>query len=230
MRKIPPDINEVASFLADISPILDPVMLANALDERGIHGRFSASIGSTNVYIEDFLFNVPLDTINEVSEMGEIDFEYFSSGATHDEPSKVVSAERLSQVRKIDVDTARRTLDITTQRCKRSDDPTMSRNYSTNDRMLRYKRIHQHFFMDTFFATKKAGKSSRCYTCMQLFVTHKGFVSMVPMRSKSEASQALKLFAKEVGAPDTISCNAAKEQVSREVRQFCQKMRTTLRV
>jgi hypothetical protein len=29
--------------------------------------------------------------------------------------------------------------------------------------MLRYKRISQHFFMDTFFATKGKGKSSRPY-------------------------------------------------------------------
>ena len=65
---------------------------------------------------------------------------------------------------------------------------------------------------------------------MQLFVTDKGFVFVVPMRSKSEAPQALKLFAKEVGAPDAIICDAAKEQISKEVRQFCQRMGTTLRV
>ena len=230
MSAIPPDLNEVASVLAGISPIIDPVTLASALDDRGILGRFSASIGSTNAYNEKYLFEVSPDPINEVSAIGELDFEYFSAGATHAEPSKGVSAEQLSKVWRIDVDVAKRTLDITTQRCKRSDDPTLNRNYSTNDRMLRYKRIHQHFFMDTFFATKKAGKSSRGYTCMQLFVTDKGFVFVVPMRSKSEAPQALKLFAKEVGAPDAIICDAAKEQISKEVRQFCQRMGTTLRV
>ena len=35
---------------------------------------------------------------------------------------------------------------------------SLSRNYSTNDRMFRYKRIKDFFFMDTFFATKKGGQ------------------------------------------------------------------------
>jgi hypothetical protein len=77
--------------------------------------------------------------------------------------------------------------------------------------MLRYKRIKDFFFMDTFFATKKGGKSTREHTCCQLFVTDKGFVYVVPMRSKCEVIQAMKQFAKEVGAPDAIVANMAGE-------------------
>ena len=40
--------------------------------------------------------------------------------------------------------------------------------------------------MDTFFATKKGGQSSRGHTCCQLFVTDKGFIYVVPMERKSE--------------------------------------------
>ena len=185
MTELPPDQNEVASVLTGVSPVLDPVMLASSLDERGAIRRFATSIGSTNAHHEKYLFDIMLDDVNEVSAIGELDFEFFTASATHAEASKGISAEQLSKVWRIDLDSATRTLDITTQRCKRSDDPTLSRNYSTNDRMLRYKRIHQHFFMDTFFATKKAGKSSRNYTCMQLFVTDKGFVFVVPIKSKS---------------------------------------------
>jgi hypothetical protein len=65
--------------------------------------------------------------------------------------------------------------------------------------MLRYKGIGQYFFMDTFFATKAAGKSTRGHTCCQLFVTDKGFVYVVPMRSKGEVLAAVKQFAKEIG-------------------------------
>ena len=99
---------------------------------------------------------------------------------------------------------AKRTLNATSQRCKRAEDPTLTRNYPTNDRMLRYKRIKEHFFMDTFFASKKSGKSLRGFTMMQLFVTDKGYIFPVPMKSKSEVPHAVKLFAKEVGAPDAI--------------------------
>ena len=50
--------------------------------------------------------------------------------------------------------------------------------------------------MDTFFSTKKAGKSSRGNTCFQLFFTDKGFVYAVPMKIKSEFLQAVKQFSK----------------------------------
>ena len=42
--------------------------------------------------------------------------------------------------------------------------------------------------------------------------------------------QAIKQFAKEIGAPDAIICDAAREQKSAELRRFCNDMGTTLRV
>jgi hypothetical protein len=101
--------------------------------------------------------------------------------AAHASKSKGIDAEHLSKVWRIDLKAAERTLDITSQNSKQTDNPTLLCNSGTNDRMLRYKRIHEYFFMDTFFATKKAGKSSRQNTCCQLFVTDKGFVYVVPI-------------------------------------------------
>ena len=96
--------------------------------------------------------------------------------------------------------------------------------------MLRYKRIRDHFFMDTFFATKKAGKSSRNNTCCQLFMTDKGFVYVVPMKSKSEVLQAVKQFAKEIGAPEALINDMSGEQTSKSLKKFCNEIGTTLRV
>ena len=84
--------------------------------------------------------------------------------------------------------------------------------------------------MDTFFATKKSGKLSRGHTCCQLFVTDKGFVYVVPMRTKSEVLQAVQQFVKEIGAPDAIICDMSREQTSRSLRKFCGEISTTLRV
>jgi hypothetical protein len=84
--------------------------------------------------------------------------------------------------------------------------------------------------MDTFFATKKAGKSSRGHNCCQLFVTDKGFVYVIPMKSKAEVLQAVKQFAKEIDAPDAVICNMAGEQTSYALKRFCQEISTTLRV
>jgi hypothetical protein len=125
---------------------------------------------------------------------------------------------------------AQRTIDATTQLCVRSKGDALTRNYTTNDRMLRYRRIKQHFFMDTFFATKQSKQTTCGNTCMQLFVTDKGFVYVVPMPSKSDVPKALKLFAKEIGAPSAIICDAAGEQISKDVKSICRKMGTALRV
>ena len=53
--------------------------------------------------------------------------------------------------------------------------------------------------MDTFFATKKYGKSVQGRT----FVTNKGFVCLVPMKSKGEVLQAIKKHSKEIGSPES---------------------------
>ena len=96
--------------------------------------------------------------------------------------------------------------------------------------MIRYKQIDQYLFMDTLFATKNKGKYIRVFTCMKLFVTDKGFVHVIPMWKQSEVALDLKMFSKEIGAPNAIICDAAREQISQAVRDFCYKIRTSLRV
>jgi hypothetical protein len=107
-----------------------------------------------------------------------------------------VNPEHLFKIWRISHEDAERTLDNTTQLLERTTNPELSRNYGTNDRMLRYKRVRDYFYMDTFFATKKGGKSSRGNTCCQLFVTDKGFDSGVPIKRKGEVLQ----FPKEIDA------------------------------
>ena len=92
--------------------------------------------------------------------------------------------------------------------------------------MLRYKRISSFFFTDTFFGKK----SIHGYTCMQLFVSDKGFVKVYGMKSKGQFPLALKLFTKGVGVPNTFILDPSGEQMSNEVRAFCHKIGTTLRI
>ena len=95
--------------------------------------------------------------------------------------------------------------------------------------MLRYKQIGQFLFMDTFFATSKAGKLSIGNTCCQIFISDKSFVFDVPIKIKSGVPLSLNLFAKEIGAPDAIICDATGDQKSKEVQKFCHQIGTTLR-
>ena len=112
----------------------------------------------------------------------EID-EFMMSAMTVTKPSGV-SPEHLSKDWQISVDDSTQTLDVTSQASLHQDNPTLLRNYGTNDHMIQYKRIKEYFFMDTFFATSKKGmgQSSRGHTCCQLFVTDKGFVYVIPMK------------------------------------------------
>ena len=64
--------------------------------------------------------------------------------------------------------------------------------------------------------------------CLQVFVTGKGFLYAMPMRKNSEVLQAIKQFAKEIGVPTSIIADMAGEQMSQEVRKFCNDIGTTL--
>ncbi len=97
-------------------------------------GKISMEVGSTSVS----------DTTKDV--------DLFETFATHAETPKGVTAEHLSKVWRISHEDAAKTLNVTTQLNKRSIDASLSHRFSTNNRMLRYKRIDSLFYTDTFFS------------------------------------------------------------------------------
>ena len=110
----------------------------------------------THIINDDYL-----DDLFQQSLRGDLDIDDIMVSAMHAAKYNGIKPEHLSKIWHIDVDTARKTLDLTSQRSVRKDNPKLSRNYGTNDRMLRYKHLKDYFFMDTLFATKKAKVSSR---------------------------------------------------------------------
>ena len=136
----------------------------------------------------------------------------------------------MSKIWKINLKTTERTLKLVSHNNKQTGDPKLSINYGTNDSMLQYKRIAKYLFMDTLFATKKAGKSSQGHSCCQIFVEDKGFVYVVSIKLKAEVLQAVKKFLKEIGASDAIICDMAGEQTSQALKGFFQKIGTTMHV
>ena len=139
-----------------------------------------------------------------------------------------ITAGRKTGVWGIYIETARRTLKGTTQ-LRQQDTGSLSRNFSKNDRMLRYKRINCAFFTDTYFVTCKA-KSTQGNTMMQLFVSDKGFVYIVPMKSRGEFHLDLKLFDKDIGVPISLIIDPLGEQTSAKVKKICHDMGTTLNI
>ena len=202
-----------ATLFGDIPPSPDDTIDIADLDDEAIIDHIFAAVSSGKLDLEDLPFK---------------DDKQASSAFAR--PKEGLDAQHLSRVWQIDLPTARRTLEVTTQHQVQTDDPKLARNYGTGDRMLRYKRIQQYFFMDTFFAAKKHGLSSRKNSCCQLFVTDTGFIYVVPMKSKSEVLNAVKQFAKEIGAPDAIISDAAREQTSDPLKKFLKSIGTSLRV
>ena len=226
----------------------DEHQLYHALNMRNEHGQFAMSIGATSILDQPYLDDdddsqdsseeddTSQDDSDDDFDLKELDddtnealLDNFMASTAQAGKTRGVYPKHLSKIWRISHEDAQRTIDVTTQTSTQTDDPTLSRNYSTNDRMLRYKRIKDYFFMDTFFATKKGGQSSRGHTCCQLFVTDKGFIYVVPMKKKYEVLLAIKQFAKEIGAPESSVADMSGEQMSSEVKKFCNDIGTTLR-
>ena len=188
----------------------DEHQLYQALNIRNEHGQFVMDVGATSISDQPYLdddddseyssddddpsqdnSDDDFDTIEFDDNTNEVLLENFMVSTAQVGKSRGVDPKHLSKIWRISHEDAQRTIDVTTQMSTRTDDPTLSRNYSTNDRMLRYKRIKDFYFMDIFFATKKGGQSSRGHTCCQLFVTDKEFIYVVPMKKKSEVLLAI---------------------------------------
>ena len=187
--------------------------LNQALKMRNEHGQFAMNIGATSIFGQIYLDDddsqdtsdddeTSLDNSEDDFELdddtNEVLLDNLVASTAQAGKSKGVDPKHLSKIWRISHDDAQRTIDVTTQMSFWTDDPVLSRNYSTNNRMRRYKRIKDFFFMDTFFATKKGSQSSRGHTCCQVFVTDKGIIYVVPMKRKSEILLAIKQFAKEL--------------------------------
>ena len=124
-----------------------------------------------------------------------------------------VTAQQLATRLNIPIEMAKKTLRVTTQLATRtSNEPSLTRKYRTNDRMLRYLRLHCDTFMDTFFSSKEA-TSIRGFKACQIFATEFGHLFVVPMENKSGSNiaAAIKRYFKEFGVPSHLICDQARE-------------------
>ena len=114
-----------------------------------------------------------------------------------------VTPEQLSKSWSIDIETAKWTIELTSQYVKHEGSSHLKRRYSTNDRILRYKRIQTHFFMDTFQVTAKA-ISQQKNRYIQLLISDTGYMFMYPIKLKTEIVNAVKAFAKQISLPTSL--------------------------
>jgi len=81
----------------------------------------------------------PIDYEDWDFQMDMEDLDAYMALAATAGKAKGVDAEHLSKIWRISYDDAKHTIEATSQNSIRTHDPTLSRNYGTNDRMLRYK-------------------------------------------------------------------------------------------
>ena len=171
----------VSSYFVDQDKDINPAhgyedehQLYQALNIRNEHGQFALNIGATSILDQPYLdedddsqdssddddtsqddSDDDVDPIELDDDTNEVLLDNFMTSTAQAGKCRGVDTKHLSKIWRIGHEDAQRTIDVTTQMSTRTDDPTLSRNYSTNHRMLRYKGIKNFFFMDTFFATRK---------------------------------------------------------------------------
>ena len=130
-----------------------------------------------------------------------------------------IDASKLASNFGIGLDTARKTLEVTTQRGIRSVlNPTLTRRFRTNDRQLRYRRLAVDMFTDTMFSKVK---SKRGNTCAQVFATQHGWARAYAMKKESQAHEALSLLHQRVGVPNVMVMDGSKTQTLGTFRHKC---------
>ena len=183
------------------------------LNQRAFESKLYMSIGSVSCgekYNELFVPDSHIDSITATQQSS-------------------IKPSFLSKIWNIKPEQASQVIKQNTHLYRQGHDVRLSRRFSTNDRMLRYKRINSRFFTDTFFVTNKA-VSSRGNKCAQIFVSDLGYVAIYPMKSKGEFYDALHLFCKEIGVPNSLVVDPSGEQTSSKVKKFCHQVGTTLRI
>ena len=189
----------IRSKVASVSCAYDPVLFFDILDDNIALSKFSTAVGSTIAspkYLDSVmdLWYSPRHPYCHYLDSIKKFMDAFSS-ATHAENPKGVDAKLLQNIWQIDSETAKCPIKKTTQLNRQDVNSKLSRNFGTNDHMLRYWRIKWFFFTDTLFVTKKVA-SLRRYTFMQIFFSDMGYVYIAAMVSVSEFPKALEMFEK----------------------------------
>ena len=119
-----------------------------------------------------------------------------------------ISPENLSKKWMIGLESARRTLRVTTQQGIRTAINPITRRYRVDNLALHRHRLNTRFYTDTLFSrtTSLAGNK-----CAQVF-TDGQFTAVYPLTSKADVGQSLAKFIDEVGVPDGLTADLAGEQ------------------
>jgi hypothetical protein len=127
-----------------------------------------------------------------------------------------LTAEQLARNWMIPLAKARRTIEMTTQRGIRTRPDGLIRRFKTNDRMLRYNRLALTMFTDTLKADSESYRQNKY---AQVFAVPPAWIRAYAMPKKSDAHEAVSDLLRDIGAPDTMVMDGAKELTQGLFRQ-----------
>ena len=164
--------------------------------------------------------------LSSLLDPGQLSTVISTVSANH---SKGITPEMLSTLWCIDESLAKGAIEQNPQLCRHGSENIMSRQFCTNNRMLRYKIINSTLFTDTMF-TQPGAKSTRGNSCCQVFVSDEGFVAIYPMKSQTEFQDVLHWFCTQIGLPVTRIVDGHKSQTSNPFKRFCDQAGMVLRM
>ncbi|KAG7369935.1 hypothetical protein IV203_027685 [Nitzschia inconspicua] len=127
-----------------------------------------------------------------------------------------LSAETLAKNWNIPMERAKRTLAVTTQRGIRSRPNPMVQRFKTNDRMFRYNWLTSNMFTDTLESGLKSVQQNKY---AQIFVVPPNWTKAYAMKRKGDAHHCLSSLFHDIGVPEKMVMDGAKEQVQGEFRR-----------
>ena len=178
-------LSETAAVLGKVSPSLDP---------RHLHSLYSSAV-TVSAAATGTNNTVP----GAVSIAGTITSERHSS----------LTPENLASKWNIGLDTAKRAIQVTTQRGVRTAIHPLHRRYRVDHLHLNRRRLNGDWYSNTLCSRVMSLQGN---SCAQVF-TNGSFTTVHPLSSKSKVSQALTEFSDDVGIPDSLMTDGAPECV-----------------
>jgi hypothetical protein len=196
---------EVETVLDQVSPILN---------ERTFCNRLIGAVKVATTYRQD---------VDDAIEKRKA-----SSVITTDRHSKV-GPEELASKWNIGLQTAKETLEVTTQHGVRTAVHPMTRRVRVDHLHLHRPLLRGTWYTDTLLAKVKSRVGNKCANVF----TQGKFVKVVPMTSRADAGKSLVDFSDDVGIPEALVTDGASEftgkntEFVKEARRMRIKMHTT---
>ena len=128
-----------------------------------------------------------------------------------------MKANKLSRLWGIGLQTAKKTIQVTTQKgIKSVAFPNVERRWPTGDRPLRYRRLHHKVFHDTL---KSNIVLLRVNKCSEMYATDFGWSRNFPMSKESDVHETLDLFLSRYGIPEALVSDGAKSYLGGKFRK-----------